>query len=517
MANKTLFASLRDALIPPTDAVNSENAPAYALGPKQALAQYAGTGCFGRTFYASARKQLADVLELCDAAGPEFVARAAVYSRRESLMKDMPALLCAWLSAREPRLHEAVFARVIDNQRMLRTYVQILRSGVVGRKSLGTAPRRLVRDWLASRDEDALFSGSPGQSPSLGDILKMVHPKPANPKRQAFYGYLLGRPHDANALPNLVAQFERFKAGGAGEVPDLPFTMLSALPLSPKDWQSIARNASWQTTRMNLNTFARHGVFEAPGLTGLVGARLKDAGAIERSRVFPYQLLTAYRQCDAAVPQEVRNALQDALELAIANVPAIAGRVVVCPDVSSSMQSPVTGHRAGATTSTQAIDVAALIAASVLRKNPAATVLPFDEAVIPVDLNSRDSVMTNTARLAAIGGGGTNCSAPVRLLNQRRAKADLVILVSDNQSWVDQGRGRGTWLLAAWSEFRQRNPKSRLVCLDIQPYQTTQATEREDILNIGGFTDRVFEVISAFASGQLEADHWVARIEAMAA
>jgi 60 kDa SS-A/Ro ribonucleoprotein len=37
-----------------------------------------------------------------------------------------------------------------------------------------------------------------------------------------------------------------------------------------------------------------------------------------------------------------------------------------------------------------------------------------------------------------------------------------------------------------------------------------------DILNIGGFSDQAFEVISAFASGQLEADHWIARIEAMA-
>jgi 60 kDa SS-A/Ro ribonucleoprotein len=58
MANKTLFASLRDALIPQTDAVNSENAPAYALPPKHALAQYAATGCFGRTFYATADEQL---------------------------------------------------------------------------------------------------------------------------------------------------------------------------------------------------------------------------------------------------------------------------------------------------------------------------------------------------------------------------------------------------------------------------------------------------------------------------
>lgn len=516
MANKTLFASLRNALIPQTDTVNSENAPAYALAPKQALAQYAATGCFGRTFYATADEQLTRVLELCGAADPEFVARVAVYSRTQSFMKDMPALLCAWLSTRDSRLHEAVFARVVDSARMLRTYVQILRSGVVGRKTLGTAPKRLVREWLASRDEDTLFSSSAGQSPSLSDIVKMVHPKPASPKREAFYGYMLGRSHDANALPKLVMQFEQFKAGAASEAPDLPFMLLSALPLSQSDWVSIAKNASWQTTRMNLNTFARHGVFEAPGLAGLIAARLRDAGEIERSRVFPYQLLTAYRNCEAAVPEEVRNALQDAMELAIGNVPSIVGQVVVCPDVSGSMRAAVTGHRRGATSTVQCVDIAALVAASVLRKNPAAIVLPFEQAVVKVDLNSRDSVMTNAGRLAAIGGGGTNCSAPVRLLNQRKAKADLVLFVSDNQSWVDQGRGRGTALLAEWSEFRQRNPNARLVCLDVQPNQTTQAAERADILNIGGFSDRVFEVISAFATGRLEADHWIGRIEAVA-
>ena len=276
----------------------------------------------------------------------------------------------------------------------------------------------------------------------------------------------------------------------------------------------IAKNAGWQTTRMNLNTFARHGVFETDGLASLMAARLRDAREIQRARVFPYQLLT-YQNCDEAVPQEVRDALQDAMELAIANVPSIEGRVVVCPDVSGSMKSPVTGHRAGSTTSVRCVDVAALVAASVLRKNQSATVLPFEQTVVPVDLNSRDSVMTNAGRLASIGGGGTNCSAPVRLLNQQKAKADLVLFVSDNESWVDQGRGRGTALLAEWSEFRQRNPKARLVCLDIQPNQTTQAAERTDILNIGGFSDQVFDVISAFASGQLEADHWIARIEAV--
>src|SRR5262249_19138143 len=103
---------------------------------------------------------------------------------------------------------------------------------------------------------------------------------------------------------------------------------------------------------------------------------------------------------------------------------------------------------------------------------------------------------------------------PVELLNKQHAKGAMILFVSDNQSWVDQGMGRGTALMHQWQKFRQRNPQAKLACLDIQPYATTQAKEREDILNIGGFSDQVFEVISAFASGELDGDHWISRIQA---
>src|SRR5581483_3815107 len=275
------------ALLQCADALNYEGAPAYAYTPKHALAQYAATGCFGRTFYASADEQLTRVIELCPEVEPDFIARTAVYTRRHSFMKDMPALLCAVLSTRDQRLHEAVFATVIDNAKMLRSYVQILRSGVTGRKSLGTAPKRLVREWLAAHDEETLFHANVGANPSLADVVKMVHPKPATTRREAFYGYLLGRTFQPEALPALVTQYERFKAGAELEPPDLPFMMLSALPLSRKDWAAIAWNASWQTVRMNLNTFARHGVYEEPGMTAHLASQLRDRAEVSRSRVFP--------------------------------------------------------------------------------------------------------------------------------------------------------------------------------------------------------------------------------------
>ncbi len=515
MASKNLFRTTAGRLLPKHDTRNEAGGRAYKFSPKHALVQYAVTGCLNSTFYASGQTQLDKVLALAGAAPAEFVAKTAIYCRTRGYMKDMPALLCASLATRDVALLERIFDRVIDDSKMLRNFVQIVRSGVTGRKSLGSAPKRLVRQWFEKRNDDQVFRASIGQSPSLADVIKMVHPRPANPAREALYGWLLGRPHNAEALPQLVREFERFKSGTQPEAPDVPFQMLTALALGEAQWRSIARKAPWQMTRMNLNTFARHGVFEGQSLSHEIAARLRAPDQVRRSRCFPYQLLTAYHSADKAVPGFVRDALQDAMEVAVENVPTIEGQVFVCPDVSGSMQSPVTGHRAGSTTATRCIDVAALVAAAVLRKNPQAEVIAFSDNVVPCQLNPRDSVMTNAAKLAALPSGGTDCSAPLRYLNARQKRGDLVLMVSDNMSWIEGHRsgGRSPATMAEWATFRSRNPNARLVCLDVQPNSSTQAAEREDILNVGGFSDTVFEIVAAFSEGKLHPDHWVGLID----
>jgi len=512
MALKSLFRSFRGKLIPPAKAKNEAGGPAYELTPEHRLAQYAVTGCLNGTFYADAATQLETVLSLCETVDAELIAKTAVYCREKGRMKDVPALLCAVLSVKAPALLEKTFPRVIDGGKMLRNFVQIVRSGAVGRKSLGSLPKRLVRNRLASFSDEVLFKATVGNDPSIADIIKMVHPRPESPGREALYGYILGRPHEAGLLPPIVRAFEAFKADRGSEVPDVPFQMLTSLPLGKDQWRSIAERAPWQMTRMNLNTFARHGVFEDVRLAARIADRIRNADAIRASGVFPYQLLAGYAAARASIPRVVRDALHDAMEIATANVPEIPGAVCICCDVSGSMQSPVTGFRKGSTTAVRCVDVAALIAAVILRRNRNAQVLCFDHRVIEVALEPRDSVFTNARLLASLGGGATACSAPLELLNARGAPVDLVILVSDNESWVDPALGRGTRTMEEWSKLERRNPGARLVCIDIQPYGTTQAIERQNILNVGGFSDAVFDVVGSFAAGSMDPAGWVGMI-----
>ena len=515
MANTSLFKSSHGKQIPAATTRNEAGGVAYAFKPEHMLAQYSATGCLTRTFYASAEAQLDKVLSLANQVDAEFVAKTAVYARESGFMKDIPALLCAVLASRDGELLKKVFPRVIDNGRMLRNFVQIMRSGQTGRKSLGSLPKRLVTEWLNTRTDKELFEASVGNTPSLADVIRMVHPRPVDPARGALYGYLIGQPHNADLLPQQVKDFEAYKAGATTVLPQVPFQMLTALNLGKVEWTAIANTAPWHMTRMNLNTFARHEVFDKnDDIAKKIAIRLRSRDAIQKARVFPFQLLSAFLAASAnkEVPKRVTEALQDAMEIATENVPKIDGKVYVFTDVSGSMSSPVTGDRGSATTTVRCIDAAALITATILRKNPMAEVLPFGSVVCPTNINPRDSIMTNAKLLASIDGGGTDCSAPMIELNRRKAKADLVIYVSDNESWMDKNSGRGTGTMAAWMEFKAHNPKARLVCIDLQPYAHTQAAEADDILNIGGFTDQVFTIIQRFAEGNLNGSHWVGEI-----
>ncbi|MCU0757071.1 MAG: TROVE domain-containing protein, partial [Xanthomonadales bacterium] len=323
----------------------------------------------------------------------------------------------------------------------------------------------------------------------------------------------------------------RFRADPTAPVPDVPFQLLTAQPLSAAHWSRIAERASWQTLRMNLNTFGRHGVYEDAAQVRKLAARLADPKAIARARVLPYQLLAAHHAA-TDVPEPLKAALATAMDHACTNVPMLSGEVVVAVDVSGSMCSPVTGWQKGASSAVRCIDVAALIAACLKQVNPATRVIAFNDsahewkpecAEAPKGIWQRRKptpkplgVLQTASALAGLLGGGTAVSAPFALLDRQRQAPDLVVLVSDNMSWVDTGPLHApteTWRL--WQRLKQRNPYARLVCIDLQPNPTAQVPERADVLTIGGFTDEVYVRIADFVAGDDGIAARVRQIEAV--
>jgi 60 kDa SS-A/Ro ribonucleoprotein len=252
---------------------------------------------------------------------------------------------------------------------------------------------------------------------------------------------------------------------------------------------------------MNLNAYARHGVLAEPALLQLIATRLADSKRIEQARAFPYQLLTTWK-ATTGLPEPIREALRAAMEVSVHNVPKLAGSVAVAVDVSGSMSSPVTGHRQGASSATRCVDVAGLMAAAVLARNPGAMVLPFNDRVRPWARPRSNSVLETAQALASLLGGGTAVSAPLVELDRLGMAPDMLIILSDNQSWADWSGPRETETAMAWERLRRRNPQAKLVCIDIQPYAHSQVREAPEVLNVGGFGDAVWEVVAAFSKGE---------------
>lgn len=535
MANKNLFASATSTL-PRADARNEAGGLAYRLTPKHALAQLAATGCFNGVFYTSAEDQLAAFRGLIDQVDDNtYLAKLALYSRQKAFMKDMPAALLLVLSRRDPALFRQIFDRVIDNGRVLRTLFQMIRSGQFGRRSLSYALQRAFQRWLNSASVGQLLSASIGNDPSLCDVLRLARPTPADNARRALFGWLTSRPTEKWApatpadLPEQVAALVAYRQAGteAEQVAILEqhrfrWDLLADAARGPVVWKAIARQMGAQALRMNLNTLQRHGVLGDAEMVKEIAGRLADPEEIGRSRQFPYQYLAAYLNADG-VPQAIRDALGRAAEVACDNVPVLPGPVVIGLDVSGSMSCAVTGNRgAGATSRMRCVDVAALFAAAVVRRNPGSLIVPFDTRTFEVAVAPQTSILELAGQLARYGGGGTDCSLPLAHANRQhrnRAFAGCV-LVSDMESWVSVGRGGSTAVMTEWQAFltNQRRLQGdtlcpKLICINLQAYGTAQAPERFDILNVGGFSDAVFNVVASFLVN--DDDRFVQEVEAV--
>lgn len=503
MASKTLFGNKNNnTVIPQTDGVNAAGGVSYKRDPEEALAQFAVTGTFNDSFYVNGAEQLDEIKKLAYAVSPEFLAKVAVYSRQSAYMKDSAAFLLSVLLTRDANLFKLVFPKVVDNGKMLKNFVQIIRSGQVGRKSFGSMPRRLIREFLENRSFEQLMDDNIGNEPSLADVIKMVHPKGKNPQAEAFFGWVIeSAKTDKNNLPEIVKNFEAFKSAKADNrvVPNrLNWQYLSNCNLTTKEWQSVAtQNMGWQALRMNLNTLSRNNVFSDEEVTRKIANKLSDEIAIERSKVFPYQLYIATKMAEN-VPPSIKDALEMAMEYSTKNIPNFGGKkVLVGVDCSGSMSAAVTGDRGSATSKVNCNDVGSLIAACVVRNNPGTKVARFDTQAVEVNLAATDTIVA-AARKIGFNGGGTDCGAPIRLWNNQGVKGDVVFVISDNESW-SRSYGNGTSVMNEWATFKRNNPKAKLILIDLAAGGTTQAkTNGKDILNVGSWSDSIFSVVSSF-------------------
>lgn len=477
--NKATFSTPGRGVI--SNAVNAAGGTAHLRSNEEALAQAMVTGTANDGYYTTGEAQVEEFVRLAKAVPVEFLARAVVYGRRKGRMRDMPILGLAVLSTRDPKLTARIFPHVVDTVKQARNLVQVVGSGKAGRKGLGTTLKRGLQKFLVDTNPEMLFRKSSGQSPTLGFVVKLAHPKPKTETQRTLFKWLMGQPVDDTFMPHSYFALKNFaESHEPGLCPPLSFELLAPACKSPMHWYRMAEVLSWDALRRNLNTLARQGVFDIPGATATIAAKLRDPD----ENAMPMAAFTALSYAED-MPKAVREALHDAAERATKNVPALAGKVLVAVDVSGSMSGSLTGYRKGATSKLRLVDAAAVFGVSIWRRADA-TLVAVDTTLHLTKFEPRDTVMTVARSLAQFGGGGTNLEL---VAEYARGKGfDVVYLVSDNESWMHRH-----------TIGERLKDVRKLIVHDLTPNATTQAPSMDGrVLNVGGASDAVFETIQAF-------------------
>lgn len=498
--------------------LNDAGGLAFSNTKKAALAQLVSVGTFRDGFYLKDEEQFKNLKDILDSLlnkpnGTEFVAKCCIYSYEYGKMKEMPAFLAAWLSIHDLENFKIVFKRVINNGKMIHNFVKYMRSGIVGRKSLGTVPKDCVKNWIGEQSTLTLLNASVGTSPSLADIIRMVHPKAKTEQENELFRFILGFDYDINKLPQQVQQLIAFRKGEIETAPPVRMELFTGNKLTQNQWVELAKNISWNGLRQNLNTFERQGVFKDEENEKLLANKLNNSEMVEKYNIFPYQLYSTWANIHN---RTFKNVLEKLIEISLKNVPNFKGKkLALFSDVSSSMLSPITGHKQGSSSSISCGEVAGLFLTSLKVANPDAIVKLFNTKIIHCSDILSENVFETIKNIKKTLNGGTSCHVCFDYLLKKKEVVDYIIMMSDNESWFIKNSNYGSNKVltkSLWEKYKEKiNPNAKLICIDLIPNTTIQVKNDPDVLNIGGFSESIFDVIKQFLEEEVK--DWVSFID----
>lgn len=452
--------------------------------------------------------------DVIDAVPPDALARATLLAHRRG-HDDMATLLLAHLSRRAPDLFARTFPQTITTGDRLRALVRHLRSGAAGRTSLGSRPKAMLRDWIDRATVGDLLLAAIGTAPSLADIIRMVHPRPATPERAALYRWLIGRRTDPATLPAELQALLAFRANPAGDPPDLPLDLFLPVTqydtpwqgLAPAQWATIARRLPVADLARRANLLHRKGAFTDPDTLARAAARLSDPAAIRAAGLGPVRLFALLRALDADAPAALQAAMQTAALAALDAAPATTGAFLLCADASMAMTRRATAARRGAITALHGHEALDLLTAALTRGNRDARLMPFTDTAFDITRPTEGPLPTRAKSLAVLRKGGSNAAIPLMALAKMRKTIDTIVLVTANTAWGGTVTDKDA-MATAWQRIRAHNPRARLLCLRLRPDMPEPLPltlpDGPDVLHLTGFSDAVLDRIRDFLAGRDE-------------
>ncbi|WP_031521573.1 TROVE domain-containing protein [Streptomyces sp. NRRL F-5123] len=356
----------------------------------------------------------------------------------------------------------------------------------------------------------------------FGDVLELTHPRPAAPWQGDLFRYALDRRHGrsteipetlrtvrarAELLAEPVARRRELVASGTEEARErlaaaaMSWEALAGWLQGPMDaaaWEAAIPGMGVFALVRNLRNFDEAGVGDAAAEE--VARRLSDPAEVARSRMLPYRFWAAYKHTASL---RWAAALERALNLSLANVPALRGRSLILVDRSPSMFPGYpfsTANRSDIPLAEQA----AVFGAALAVRAQAPTLVEFGIASRELPVPRGGSVL----RLVESFGrhDGTDIPSAVK---QHFDGHDRIVVVTDEQT-------RKGWLPSNGASHGGMPPTEidALVPADVPVYMWNMAGYAPGATpsgggrrhSFGGLTDQAYGMIALLESGRDA--HW---------
>ena len=494
---------------------NHHGFKAYVHGLRDQVRNFLRTGTLSGTFYVGAvelSKEMIDTLRRFGEQDPIALSEEAISARNEGYMRTLPIMATVVLSGLpNKQLFRETAHGVLKIPRDVAQFIEICKSGAIpGVAGFGGCRVDAAREWIENMSEYHAVKGFGSKTMGLRDVVRLTHPKPRDQKSRELLGWLSGHVEGKRVCENtMVVAFELLKrtSDPTEQVTlirkaKLPYEVVTTAVAKPSRevWVELLRNAPTLNLLMNLVTFARHGVFIDQENVTIACEKLSRPDALRQSRVLPFQAYRAwkmYSELSDADPRIIA-ALSDALENSVANMPLFGGRVCLAPDVSGSMRYTYVNEK----NTISCAEVSGIFAAGLVKQCPNVTVLPFEQRVVDVSLNPRDSVLANARIISSLGGGGTSLCAPIERLLRNRDKVDLFVGITDNEEWVGSG------FLETWRQYvREVSPEAKAVLITVVPTTHRVAPESEPgVYYVHGWSDAVMRYVAEIGGVTLKSD-----------
>jgi len=454
---------------------NHDGYSAYKMADKAKLVTQVITSFVNETkFYSDNTEEMKSVITNVIKSDPEFVSKLAVFARREFNMRSVAHLLTAYLAnipEGKPyvrRTVKGVTLRGDDATEILACYLNTFG------KPIPNSLRKGLKEVFATFDAYTLakYKGE-GKTVKMRDLLCLCRPRPMSEEQTHLWKQVL-----EGTLPT----------------PYTWETELSAKGNKKEVWEELI--SSGKLPYMAALRNCRNIVSVNPDNLDDYLKFISDPSKVKHSKQFPFRYLSAYRT-NTSAGSKVLDALEDAADASISNLPAIPGRTVIAIDTSGSMSSAVS-----AKSDVRCCDIATMLGLIANRICEDSIVYQFDTRIRQAPASKRTGLLYATMH-ESMCGGGTRMSLPFTKMIEDHIKCDRVIILSDNMCNHSSGwYGYDETVQVLADKYRRESGNNIWVhAIDLQGYGTQQfAGPKTNI--IAGWSEKIFDFILMAEQGE---------------